>query len=96
VVGSANNQLCRDEVADRLAERDIGYVPDFVANAGGLISVGEELLGGNAETVAAAADRIGDVVRELIETVRREGGTLLTAAVERARERLGASRHAVR
>jgi glutamate dehydrogenase/leucine dehydrogenase len=96
VVGSANNQLCRDEVADRLAERDIGYVPDFVANAGGLISVGEELLGGNAETVAAAADRIGDVVRELIETARREGGTLLDAAVERARERLGASRDAVR
>jgi leucine dehydrogenase len=96
VVGSANNQLCRDEVADRLAERDIGYVPDFVANAGGLISVGEELVGGDAGHMAEAADRIGDVVRELIETVRQEGGTLLSAAVERARERLGPSRDAVR
>jgi len=96
VVGSANNQLCRDEVADRLAERDIGYVPDFVANAGGLISVGEELVGGDAAHAAEAADRIGDVVRELIETVRQVGGTLLSAAVERARERLRASRDAVR
>jgi glutamate dehydrogenase/leucine dehydrogenase len=96
VVGSANNQLCCDDVADRLAERDIGYVPDFVANAGGLISVGEELVGAGAGHVAEAADGIGDVVRELIETARQEGGTLLGAAVDRARERLRASRDAVR
>ncbi len=91
VVGSANNQLSRDEVADRLAERDIGYVPDFVANAGGLVSVGEELVGWDAGRVAAAVGRIGDVVRELIETVRAEGGTPLAVAMERARERLGAA-----
>ena len=71
-------------------------MPDFVANAGGLISVGEELVGGDAGHAAEAADGIGDVVRELIETARREGGTLLGAAGERARERLGASRDAVR
>lgn len=96
VVGSANNQLSCDEVADRLAERDIGYVPDFVANAGGLVSVGEELVDWDAESVAVAVDRIGDVVRELIETARAEGGTPLAAAMQRARERLGAARGAVR
>jgi glutamate dehydrogenase/leucine dehydrogenase len=96
VVGSANNQLSCDEVADRLAERDIGYVPDFVANAGGLISVGEELTGWEAEIVATAVERIGEAVGELIETAREDDVTPLAAAVERARERLGASRDAVR
>ena len=45
VVGSANNQLSEDGVADALGDQGIGYVPDFVANAGGLICVAQELDG---------------------------------------------------
>lgn len=40
VAGCANNQLARPYHADALRERDILYVPDYVANAGGVISVG--------------------------------------------------------
>jgi glutamate dehydrogenase/leucine dehydrogenase len=88
IVGSANNQLSDDGVAGLLASRDIGYVPDFVANAGGLIAVSEQLNGWDVERVRDRVDRIGDVVRELIEGARAAGETPLDAAVRRARARL--------
>src|SRR6185369_16543595 len=37
VVGAANNQLADDSVAATLQQRGIAWVPDFVANAGGLL-----------------------------------------------------------
>jgi glutamate dehydrogenase/leucine dehydrogenase len=88
VVGAANNQLSDDSVAVRLAERGIGYVPDFVANAGGLIAVAEQLNGWCAERVRDRVDGIGDVVRELIGEAWASGETTLDAALRRARARL--------
>ncbi len=88
VVGSANNQLSDDAVAGLLAERGIGYVPDFVANAGGLICVAEQLEGWDAGRVCEAAARIGETVGELIDGAGGGGDTLLTAARRRAQARL--------
>jgi len=88
VVGSANNQLSDDSVAEALRERGIGYVPDFVANAGGLICVAQQLEGWDASRVDAAVDRIGDAARDLIDAAHAAGGTLLAAAHRRAAERL--------
>ncbi len=88
VVGSANNQLSDDGVAGQLRDLGIGYVPDFVANAGGLICVAQEIDGWDAGRVGAAADRIGDVVRQLIASAHATGGTLLEAAHVRAAGRL--------
>jgi glutamate dehydrogenase/leucine dehydrogenase len=45
VAGAANNQLEDDAVAEDLARAGILYVPDFVANCGGIIHVGAEFLG---------------------------------------------------
>ena len=90
VVGAANNQLSDDGVADLLRARGIGYVPDFIANAGGLISVSEELHGWDADRTGAAADGIEAVVGELIASAREEGGTILAAAHRRAADRLAA------
>ncbi len=39
VCGAANNQLAEEADGDRLAERGILYVPDYVANAGGVINI---------------------------------------------------------
>ena len=39
VVGTANNQLSSSNVGDWLHKNGILYVPDYVANAGGLINV---------------------------------------------------------
>lgn len=45
VCGAANNQLASDGVAQSLAERGITYMPDYVVNAGGIISVASEIHG---------------------------------------------------
>lgn len=37
ICGAANNQLTTNDVADALKGRGITYVPDFIANAGGLM-----------------------------------------------------------
>jgi leucine dehydrogenase len=44
VAGGANNQLARAEHGAVLAERGILYAPDYVINAGGIISVATEYL----------------------------------------------------
>ena len=44
VAGGANNQLARPENGTMLAERGILYAPDYVINAGGIISVTMEYL----------------------------------------------------
>ncbi|MHC4428391.1 MAG: Glu/Leu/Phe/Val dehydrogenase family protein, partial [Planctomycetota bacterium] len=38
VCGGANNQLADDRHGQMLADRDVLYVPDYVANAGGVLS----------------------------------------------------------
>ena len=44
VAGAANNQLATPGCADLLAKRDILYLPDYVANGGGIINVAAEIL----------------------------------------------------
>ena len=44
VAGGANNQLAKERHGALLAERDILYAPDYVINAGGIISVTLEYL----------------------------------------------------
>ena len=54
VAGGANNQLARPEHGAKLAARGILYAPDYVINAGGIISVATEYL-------ARRDGRTGDV-----------------------------------
>jgi leucine dehydrogenase len=49
VAGAANNQLASSEDGIRLADRGILYAPDYVINAGGVISVAREYLGDSTE-----------------------------------------------
>ena len=44
MAGAANNQLATEDDGTRLAERGILYAPDYVINAGGVISVAREYL----------------------------------------------------
>ena len=61
VAGAANNQLGSDADALLLHERGILYAPDYLINAGGIISVAaERQKTGRAEEVQARIMRIGD------------------------------------
>ena len=49
IAGAANNQLASADDGARLTERGILYAPDYVINAGGVISVALEYLGDSTE-----------------------------------------------
>jgi leucine dehydrogenase len=49
IAGAANNQLSTLEDGARLSAREILYAPDYVINAGGIISVSHEYYGGSSE-----------------------------------------------
>ncbi|MDW5594827.1 Glu/Leu/Phe/Val dehydrogenase dimerization domain-containing protein [Conexibacter stalactiti] len=99
VCGAANNPLSGPDAAALLAARGILYVPDFLANCGGLVHVDAERHGEHDEAavaarVAAAAERI----RDTLLAARAEGRTPQEVAeerawarVEQARERLAAA-----
>ncbi|WP_331234662.1 Leu/Phe/Val dehydrogenase [Natronorarus salvus] len=88
VAGAANNVLAERRHAVALADRGILYAPDYVINAGGLITVYEEYAGGRREEAYEKADRIGDRLSALIDRADREGTTVLDAADAYAEDRL--------
>lgn len=66
VAGGANNQLTDEEGDDRLLrERGILYAPDYVVNAGGLISVSYEV--DAIDNTVPIADRLANIYTSLLE-----------------------------
>jgi valine dehydrogenase (NAD+) len=88
VCGGANNQLADATVAAELAERGITYVPDFVANAGGIIQVGAEVRGYSAEEARAKTMAIFDTTRAVLAAAKAEGRLPEEIAERRAEERM--------
>ena len=64
VCGSANNQLATPSDSYRLFKKGIVYIPDYVANAGGLITVVDELHAGGYDR-----DRVRRHIAQIKETV---------------------------
>ena len=88
ICGAANNQLAHDDVEDALVARDIAYVPDFVANAGGIINIAEEFTGYSRERALSRTASIFETVTRVFETADARALTPGRAAVELARERI--------
>lgn len=72
VCGAANNQLATAEADGRLRARGIAYVPDYVANAGGVISGSVDIAGWDRDRMERALDGIADTVRAVFGTADRE------------------------
>ncbi|MFI1912705.1 Glu/Leu/Phe/Val dehydrogenase [Nocardia sp. NPDC020380] len=90
VCGAANNQLANPAVEQALTERGITWVPDFVANAGGLIQVAGELKGADRATVEGDVRGIFDRCRDIITAAKAEGIGTGAAANRFAERRLDA------
>ncbi|WP_175891584.1 Leu/Phe/Val dehydrogenase [Burkholderia cepacia] len=89
VAGGANNQLSVLEAGDVLHQRGIHYVPDFLINAGGIISCAREYLGeGDEISVRTEVARIHERVLQLAERVTVSGMAPARAAVSWAQEKL--------
>jgi leucine dehydrogenase len=91
VCGAANNMLENDEAAEAMADRAIDYVPDFVANAGGIIAIAQERVGFDPDAAMARAEAIGGTVGEIIEEAHSGGLSALVVARDRATRRLAAA-----
>ncbi len=91
VAGAANNPLTDRAVARTLMGRGILYVPDFLANCGGLIHVAGEWHGDGAAE-GARIERAMDALERAIATAAAEGSTPLEVAERQALERVDAAR----
>ena len=92
VCGAANNQLETSDVASDLHARGILWVPDYVANAGGVVQVGGELYGRSHEEVEAKIAAIAGTTTEIIDAAERRGVTTAEAADAVVESRLAARR----
>ena len=90
IAGAANNQL-KDEVAHgkQLMERGIVYAPDFLINAGGLINVYAEYLGGYKKEIAyQQAEKIYDTCLDILNKSEAEGISSQEAAIKLCQQRI--------
>lgn len=96
VCGAANNQLLDSSVAALLQRRGITWVPDFVANAGGLIQVGGEIGDRSADEVHGDIAAISTTVQAILTRSEASGRLPLEVAAEIVEERLAAASPEVR
>jgi len=88
VAGAANNQLLDEHHGEMLKERNILYVPDYVANAGGVFNGCTELLGWEPARASQKVDQIYDSVLTIVENANAQGITTNEAANRLAEDRI--------
>ena len=91
VCGAANNQLLDSSVAPLLQRRRITWVPDFVANAGGLIQVAGEISARTTDEVRTDIASIATTVRAILGLSEASGRLPSEVAAELVDERLAAA-----
>lgn len=90
VAGAANNQLKMESDADELLKRGILYAPDYLVNAGGVISVYNEFTGitSNEYSMNMAQRRIYSTSMKVYDKAEKEGISTHLAANRIAEERM--------
>lgn len=89
IAGTANNQLDTPETGRLLHDQGIGYAPDYVINAGGVIDVCFEALGAyDSDKVNAHIEGIYDTLMEIFERSEQDNLPTSDLADIIARERL--------
>jgi leucine dehydrogenase len=92
IAGAANNQLSTAADGARLAERDILYAPDYVINAGGIITVSREYDGGSSdEEVRADVARIPERLEKIFNEAKTSSRPTNVIADELARRIVAAA-----
>jgi leucine dehydrogenase len=88
VAGAANNQLAEDKDGQTLQAAGVLYAPDYVINAGGIISVAREYAGGTEAQVTAEIHEIPGRLIEIFDRARRQSRPTNAIADEMAQERI--------
>jgi leucine dehydrogenase len=90
IAGAANNQLADEERHGKvLMQRGIVYAPDFLINAGGLINVGIDYLGGwSKDRVYRKTEKIYQTTLDILQEAEQEQIDSQTAAIRMASRRI--------
>ena len=94
IAGAANNQLASPEIGVELQRRNHLYAPDYAINAGGIIDVYYQRIGGSPAQTDAHVRGIAETLREIFERAASSGESTSVVADRLAQERLGVQ-HAV-
>ena len=92
ICGAANNQLDTDDAAAFLRRKGISYVPDYLANAGGVIIVtsrGRDLvdLEYDSPEILPKLDQLDSVTYDILDRADRENKSTVEIANRMAEER---------
>ncbi|WP_281366089.1 Leu/Phe/Val dehydrogenase [Paenibacillus xylanilyticus] len=89
VAGAANNQLSeRELVVRRMQARGILYAPDYVLNAGGIISTAYELEGAGPDQIRQRVAGIADTLTQVYQRAATSSIPTADAADQMAEDRL--------
>ncbi|MFL5337220.1 MAG: Leu/Phe/Val dehydrogenase [Geminicoccaceae bacterium] len=91
VCGGANNQLADNHHDAMLAARGIAYVPDYLANAGGVIDFYQESIDDSPAAVLRSVERIRDITGSVLARAAATGETPLQVADRIVRDRIRAA-----
>ena len=93
IVGAANDVLAERSCAERLADRGIVYVPDFVSNAGGVLQIHAERAGWDADRLDLSLAAVGRRTFDLLDEAAATGALPLHVGRAVGLGPVGASRH---
>ncbi len=88
VCGGANNQLLSPSHDLALASRGITYIPDYLANAGGVIDFHQESIDDSPAAVLNAVTRIGAITADYLARAAASNETVLSLTDSQVRQRL--------
>ena len=88
IAGAANNQLDEERHAVTIAERGITYLPDYVANGGGLVSCAAEWYRTDIDEVPHRVKNIFETCISILNRADEQGVTTTEAASVIAEERI--------
>ncbi|MDX1733788.1 MAG: Glu/Leu/Phe/Val dehydrogenase [Halioglobus sp.] len=89
VIAQGANIPCTEEAERVLHDRGILVLPDFIANAGGVICASVEYHGGTeSQALNTISEKIGSNTRTVLSAMREQGQLPRTAAMAMARERV--------
>ena len=89
IAGAANNQVDTSQTEDEIVQQNILYAPDFVINAGGVISVFVESKEGySAQKTKSRIDNIYHVLTEIFSRSDEQKKKPTEVALDMARDRI--------
>jgi len=93
VISSGANMPITDEAEERLFQRGVVSVPDFVANSGGVLSGLFTMVGGERDQILPGIQKvIGKTTLEILESSKKENVNPRKFAIEKAKQKIKKAR----